>query len=202
MKPAKSRYGYFLLADISGFSTYLVGAELEHASGILKQLLEGISRKIKPAFEVQGFDIDSVFALAPSSGSLNFKKLYGLVENTYSEFKNNLTEISNHITCNCAACRDVTLLDLKFMVHYGEYILSSVQRRSVLYGLDPAFVRNRNWKEAVSASVDWRGYFLLTEQCLASLQAPAEKFQGEMFDHDQFKMFGLELKSQDKQHEI
>ncbi len=197
MTSTKPQFGYFLLADISGFSSYLTKVELEHAGGILQKLLEGIARKIEPVFRVQGFDIDSVFAFVPKAGIHRFENLYRLVEDTYVEFKGNLTEISSHITCNCAACRDVTSLDLKFMVHYGEYILSSVQNKSVLYGLDPTFVRNRGWKDSVSVSVGWRGYVLFTGPCLANLHVHADKFQGKKFFQDQISMFGSELKSND-----
>jgi hypothetical protein len=195
MKSTKPQFGYFLLADISGFSSYLAGVELEHAGGVLQKLLEGISQKVKPVFRVQGFDIDSVFAFTPEAGITHFEKLYELVEHAYFEFKSNLAEISDHITCNCAACRDVTSLDLKFMVHFGEYILSSVQEKQILYGVDPTFVRNRGWKEAVSASVGWRGYALFTEPCLESLRVDTGKFRGKKFDHDHFTMIGIELGS-------
>jgi hypothetical protein len=174
MTSTKPQFGYFLLADISGFSSYLTTVELEHAGDILQKLLEGIARKIEPPFSVQDFDIDSVFAHASDAGINRFEYLQELIEATYMEFKSNLTVISNHITCTCAACRNVTSLDLKFIVHYGEYILSSVQDKPILFGSDPTFVRNRSWKEIVSASVGWRGYFLLTEQCLASLHMPVE----------------------------
>ncbi len=170
MKSTKPEFGYFLLADISGFSSYLTKVELEHAGGILQKLLEGIARKIEPVFRVQDFDIDSVFAFVPGAGVRRFDNLYRLVEDTYGVFKGNLTEISSHITCNCAACRDVTSLDLKFLVHYGEYVLSNVQKKTMLFGPDPTFVRNRSWKEAVSTSVGWRGYVLFTKQCMTSLE--------------------------------
>lgn len=198
MKSTKPQFGYFLLADISGFSSYLTKVELEHAGGILQKILEGIARKIEPVFRVQDFDIDSVFAFVPEAGIRRFENLYRLVEDTYGVFKGNLTEISNHITCNCAACRDVTSLDLKFMIHYGEYILSSVQENQILYGSDPTFVRNRGWKDIVSASFGWRGYVLFTERCLASLKMPVDNFQGEKFDYDSFKMIGVELKTNDE----
>ena len=198
MTSTKSQFGYFFLADISGFSSYLAGVELEHAGGILQKLLESISRKVEPVFRGQDFDIDSVFAFVPEAGIGRFENLFLLVEDTYVEFKGNLTEISNHITCNCAACRDVTSLDLKFMIHYGEYILSSVQEKQILYGSDPTFVRNRGWKEIVSVSFGWRGYVLFTERCLASLHVPVDNFQGEKFDYDSFKMIGVELKTNDE----
>jgi hypothetical protein len=68
MTSSKPQFGYFLLADISGFSSYLAGVELEHAGGILQKLLEGIARKIESVFRVQDFDIDSVFAFVPEAG--------------------------------------------------------------------------------------------------------------------------------------
>ena len=36
----KTQHGYLLLADISGFSMFLVASELEHAQDILSELLE------------------------------------------------------------------------------------------------------------------------------------------------------------------
>lgn len=201
MTSSKPQFGYFILADISGFSSYLAGVELEHAGGILQKLLENISRNIEPVFHGQDFNIDSVFAFAPEAGIHRFENLFKLVEDTYFEFKENLTEISSHITCNCAACRDVTSLDLKFMLHYGEYIFSSVQGKQILYGLDPTFVRNRGWKEAVSVSCGWRGYVLFTEQCLANLHVPIDNFQGVKFEDEPFKMIGVVLKTNDEYYE-
>ncbi|MEP7136264.1 MAG: DUF2652 domain-containing protein [Chloroflexota bacterium] len=196
MTKIKSKFGYLLLADISGFSSYLVGVELEHAGGVLQKLLEGVAGQIEPVFNVQGFDIDSVFAYVPEEGMNRFEYLYKLIESTYNGFKSNLLVISDQITCTCAACRNVTSLDLKFIVHYGEYILASVKEKELLIGSDPTFVRNRNWKESVAASVGWRGYVLFTETCLAHLHLPIDEFQGEEFEYDQIRMFGSELKSE------
>ncbi len=198
MSRIKSEFGYLFLADISGFSSYLAGVELENAGGVLQKLLEGVARQIEPVFNVQGFDIDSVFAYVPEDGMNRFEYLHKLIESTYFDFKSNLIVISDHITCTCAACRNVTSLDLKFIVHYGEYILSSVQGKELLIGADPAFVRNRSWKESVSASTGWRGYVLFTEPCLAHLHLSADEFRGEKFVYGQIRMFGLELGSESK----
>lgn len=186
-----------VLADISGFSSYLTKVELEHAGGILQKLLEGISMKIELVFRVQDFYPDSVFAVVPETGINRFENLYELVEDMYIAFKGNLAEISSRITCNYVTCRDVTFLDLKFMIHFGEFIQSIVQGKSVLYGSRPTIVRNRGWKESVSASVGWRGYVLFSEPCLANLHVPVEKFRGEKFYQDQISMSGLELKGND-----
>jgi hypothetical protein len=84
------------------------------------------------------------------------------------------------------------------MIHYGEYILSSVQDKFILYGQDPTFVRNRGWKETISASVGWRGHVLFTESCLTSLHVAIEKFEAREFSREQFRLFGLELKNEGK----
>ncbi len=78
MNSTKAQFRYFFLANISGFSPYLAGVELEHAGGILQKLLEGISRKIEPVFSVQDFDMDSVFASAPEVGIFISKKCTSL----------------------------------------------------------------------------------------------------------------------------
>lgn len=169
---------------------------MEHAGGVLQKLLEGVARQIEPVFKVQGFDNDAVFAYVSNVGMNRFENLHKLIESTYNGFKSNLLVISDHITCTCAACRNVTSLDLKFIVHYGEYIFSSVQEKELLIGSDLTFVRNRNWKESVAASAGWRGYVLFTEPCLVHLHLPAEEFRGEKFEHDQIRMFGLELRSE------
>ena len=38
----KTQHGYLVLADISGFTSYLVQVELDHAHEILTDLLEAI----------------------------------------------------------------------------------------------------------------------------------------------------------------
>ena len=64
MKVADSKFGYFILADISGFTAYLVGVELEYAGDILQELLEYVAEQIKLLFAVHDFDTDSVFSYA------------------------------------------------------------------------------------------------------------------------------------------
>jgi hypothetical protein len=89
----------------------------------------------------------------------------------------------------------VESLDLKFIVDYGEYLLSQVKERQALIGLGPLFVRNRAWKEPVLSSAGWRGYVLFTETCLTNLNLAAKEFQWAEFTSDQTRMFGLDLEA-------
>ena len=85
--------------------------------------------------------------------------------------------MSRRITCTCAACRNVNSLDLKFMVHYGEYFSRWVREHHELVGLAPIFVQKREWKAAIAKSTDWRGYVLLSEDSLEHLDLYPDELQ-------------------------
>jgi len=193
MKQIESQSGYFFLADISGFTAYLVGVELEHAGDILKELLEYVAGQIKPLFATFDYDTDSVFAWATESRIDRLETVHGLIDSTYIGFKNRLQAMSRRITCTCAACRNVSSLDLKFIVHHGEYIISGIHGNRTLMGVAPNFVRNRQWKEAVSNTTGWRGYVLISGPTLEHLNQIGDEFQGQEFLSKEIKLYGLNL---------
>jgi hypothetical protein len=196
MKTSDSKFGFFFLADISGFTAYLVSVELEHAGDILKELLEYLAGQISPHFTVLDYDTDSVFAYASESKIDRIETLSGMIESIYAGFKNRLQAMSRRITCTCAACRNVSSLDLKFIVHHGEYLISEIRGRRMLLGSAPNFVRNRLWKEPLADTTDWRGYVLITDTTLKHLDQTAEEFQGQEFLSDEVKLYGLNLEQQ------
>ena len=59
---AQTRHGYLVLADISGYTSYLAQVELEHAHEILTDLLETIVEKFKQILTVSKLEGDAVFA--------------------------------------------------------------------------------------------------------------------------------------------
>ncbi len=61
------QHGYLMLADISGYSAYLAGVELDHAHEILKALIELIVACLKPLLNIAELEGDAVFAYAPLS---------------------------------------------------------------------------------------------------------------------------------------
>ena len=48
MTVKETQYGYLLLADISGYASYVASSELTHSQDILSELLELIIERIKP----------------------------------------------------------------------------------------------------------------------------------------------------------
>ena len=52
MPEQKMQHGYLMLADISGYTSYLAGVELDHAHEILSDLLETIVGSLKPLLTI------------------------------------------------------------------------------------------------------------------------------------------------------
>jgi uncharacterized protein YndB with AHSA1/START domain len=195
MNTASTEYGYLTLTDISGYNAFVAGTEFDHAQEIIRDLLEFLVRRLRPLLIMVQIEGDAVFAYTPENGIVRGETLFELIENTYAAFKNQLTSIKRHRTCTCAACQNVNTLDLKFFVHYGEYIEHSIDDHHGLLGYAPMFVRKREWKEAVADSAGWRGYALFTEDSLSKLNLKPEGLQVVEFAGRPFVTYGLNLKT-------
>ncbi|MCE3277232.1 MAG: hypothetical protein K0R13_3087, partial [Propionibacteriaceae bacterium] len=53
-----------LLTDISGYTGYLAGVELDHAQDILADLMNTIVRALRPAFRLAKLEGDAAFMYA------------------------------------------------------------------------------------------------------------------------------------------
>ena len=53
-----------VIADISGYTRFLAGAELDHAQDILADLMNTVVTSIRPAFRLAKLEGDAAFAYA------------------------------------------------------------------------------------------------------------------------------------------
>ena len=60
----RTRRGYLLLADISGYTAFLVGTELEHADAIVHELTALIRERLSPPMRFVKLEGDAVFCYA------------------------------------------------------------------------------------------------------------------------------------------
>lgn len=187
--------GYLLLADISGFVPFVVESEVDHANEIVQELLEFIITKVNSAFTIAQIDGDAIFAYAHNERILRGETLFELLETTYTAYKDQLLQVSRVRTCGCNACRNASKLDLKFAVHFGEYIPNEFQKQFDLIGLAPFFIRKREWKEPVKEAMDWRGYALFTQDCLTQLGLHPEDLRAVEIPGGAIRTFGLDLES-------
>lgn len=159
--------GCLLLADISGYTAYLAGTELEHAQDVLADLLESIIAEIEPPFTVSKLEGDAVFAYMPER-ELDASRLFDTVDAAYFAFRRRLRDVVHSTTCDCNACVLIPSLDLKFLVHSGEYVIRTIGRTEELTGSDVILV-HRLLKGTASDLVGEDAYLEVTKAALDSV---------------------------------
>ena len=163
--------GCLLLADITGYTAYLQGTELEHAQDVLADLLETIISCVEPPFEVSKLEGDAVFAHMPST-VIDAPMLFDTIESTYFAFRRRLRDVVNGTTCDCDACVLIPSLDLKFVVHSGTYVVRTIARTEELTGADVVLV-HRLLKGSARDIVGKDAYLVLTRATLDAIDGNA-----------------------------
>jgi uncharacterized protein YndB with AHSA1/START domain len=151
-----------VIADISGYTGYLAGVELDHAMDILADLIDTIVGSLRPPFHLSKLEGDAAFVYL-AGGSVDGLHLQNVVEATYYEFRRRLRNITSTSICECDACRHIPSLDLKFVVHHGLVAKQVMSGHEELVGRDVILV-HRLLKNSVESKVGKRPYALYTDQ--------------------------------------
>jgi uncharacterized protein YndB with AHSA1/START domain len=162
------RQGYLVLADISGFTSFLAASELDHANAIVGELLEVIVERLTPLLTLVEFEGDCVYARAEDPAIPAGEVLLEAFESTYLAFRDRVEAVRRHTTCQCNACRLIPTLDLKFITHHGEYMLQSIGGTEKPVGSAVNLV-HRLAKNRVTEAQGWRAYALFTAEAAARL---------------------------------
>jgi uncharacterized protein YndB with AHSA1/START domain len=166
---ASTQHGFLVIADISGYTSFVAKTELEHSHEILTELLELLVEKFQPLMTISKLEGDAVFAFALEGVFARGETLIDFLESMYVTFRDKQVTMRRKTTCTCNACRNIPALDLKFFVHCGDFVLQKVATIRELVGSDVNLI-HRLTKNHVTESTGWRAYMLLTEACLAKLQ--------------------------------
>src|SRR4051794_12385962 len=75
----------FLIADISGYTEYLSGVEIDHAQDILADLISTIVTALKPTLRLAKLEGDAAFCFAPTD-KVDASVLLDAVERCYFGF--------------------------------------------------------------------------------------------------------------------
>jgi hypothetical protein len=167
--PSSVEHGYLLLADISGYTSFLASTELDHAHEILSDLLEVILARFRTLLTIHKLEGDAVFAYAREASILRGETLLELIESTYLDFRERAKNVRRHTTCTCRACQNIPALDLKFILHHGDYVVQSIGGTRELAGSD-VNLAHRLLKNHVAEQTGWHAYALFTEQSLEHMQ--------------------------------
>jgi hypothetical protein len=184
MTAARGTRGVLLLADISGYTGFLQAVarahgeematmpELPAAYPLITSLLDGIVSRLVPPFRLSKLEGDAVFTYAPED---DFGSRGGSVvecmQACYDDFQERRDEAVRLMFCDCSACEGLHTLELKFVLHWGNYVVQSIAGHDELLGPDVTMA-HLLLKNNVSNVVGRSAYALLTQSAAQQLEVP------------------------------
>ena len=176
--------GYLVIADISGYTSYLSKVELEHAEGVLSDLMETIVDRFRQVLTISKLEGDAVFAYVDDLSLPNGEELLALIETTYQAFRRRRDTSQRLTSCTCRACQQIPTLDLKFFVHHGEYMVQDISGIRELVGSDVNLI-HRLTKNHIAENTGWHAYTLFTKTALELMKLKLEGLheQNETYEH-------------------
>jgi hypothetical protein len=148
------------IADVSGYTGYLAGVELDHAQDILADVISTIVGSMAP-FQLSKLEGDAAFMFLPGD-TIDGSSLQDVVEGTYIAFQRRLRDIKLASSCPCDACVRIPSLDLKFVVHQGTIARQTMLGMEELVGPDVILV-HRLLKNSFIDATGYEAYAAYTQ---------------------------------------
>jgi uncharacterized protein YndB with AHSA1/START domain len=156
-----------LIADISGYTNYLAGVELDHAQDILADLIGTVVTTLRPTFRLAKLEGDAAFMAAPEE-QLDGSLLLDAIERCYFGFRRRRRDVRQATGCECDACMRIPDLNLKFVAHVGPVVRQEMAGLEELIGRD-VIVVHRLLKNTVGEATGATAYALLTDACTTAM---------------------------------
>ena len=170
-----------IIADISGYTEYLAGVDLEHAQDILADLMTTVVKALRPPFKLSKLEGDAAFVYVPTE-HMDGSVLMDSIEGCYFALRHRLTSIYQASVCECSACELIPNLDLKIVAHHGSVITHKVAGRSELVGRDVILVHR-----LLKNNITERAYAFISDACMDSTDLDPEalglRAHAEAYEH-------------------
>lgn len=154
--------GYLLLADITGYTSFVASTSTEASSTIAGSLLNALLDGVFPPFKVANIVGDALFLYAPDDGSASGQTVLDAIDTLYCTFTDNVCALKYGASCPNDPSLLAGALDLKLVVHYGEYAVTVLGQREELSGSD-VILLHRLAKNRVAQELGLTGYAMLTK---------------------------------------
>ena len=156
------------IADITGYTRFLGGSELDHAQDILADLMNTVVTSLRPTLRLAKLEGDAVFVYSMTD-AIDGPALQDTIERSYFAFRRRLRDIRQASSCECNACVLVPALDLKYVLHHGQVVRHRIGTSEELIGSD-VIVVHRLLKSGVADATGFGAYALYTDACLAAMR--------------------------------
>jgi hypothetical protein len=163
---------WLLIADISGYTSYLAAVELDHAQDILADLIGTVVTSLRPGFRLAKLEGDAAFVAAPAD-KLDGSLLLDMIERCYFGFRRRRRDVRQATSCECNACTRIPDLNLKFVVHHGLALRQRVAGSEELLGSD-VIVVHRLLKNEVVERLGSSAYALFTQAAIDAMAIDPE----------------------------
>ena len=147
---------------------FLQDSELEHAHGVLSDLLAVLVEGTRPPLAVSNLQGDAVFSYGIDTGAMSGQTFVEMIESIYVAFRRAIEQMVLNSNCDCNACANVGALDLKFIIHHGEFLIQSIGTNRELVGSD-VILAHRLAKNTVTATTGVRAYAVFTAPVVEAL---------------------------------
>jgi len=164
--PSKIRNGFLIIADISGYTSFVSGTEFEHAQEIMEEITALLISHIQSPFKLVKLEGDATFYYAPAESLPDTQRLLDHIEGCYYDFATHLKHMQLVTHCHCKACSSIHDLDLKFFVHFGEYMVQRVPGTADDLAGPDVILLHRLTKNMVEENYGLRGYALFTDPAM------------------------------------
>jgi uncharacterized protein YndB with AHSA1/START domain len=166
-----STTGFIVMADITGFTVYLNESELDHAQESVVAILDVIVGSTDAPLTLSRVVGDAVISYAYDEQILNTQTLVEELETIYVVFRRALGQMVLNTTCTCNACANLSALDLKFIVHHGEFAIREIAGNQELIGPDVNLVF-RVAKNRIKEDLGFDAYIAYTSHAVEALELP------------------------------
>ena len=96
---AMTQHGYLVIADISGYTSFVAKTELEHSHEILSELLGLLVDKFKLLMTISKLEGDAVFAYAAEEKITRGETLLEFLEDIYTAFRDRQVSMRRATSC-------------------------------------------------------------------------------------------------------
>jgi hypothetical protein len=170
MPPVQS--GFIAAADVSGYTEFLTGSELDHAHDIMRGLMKVLTRALGHPLQIIKYEGDAILCCAPDATLNNAPLMLDVLEGAYVAFSDHVFNMKACTTCTCKACGNIRGLDLKFFLHHGDFILENSGKGVDLSGPD-VILLHRLMKNRVKEKMGTQAYVLATAAAIEHAGKPA-----------------------------
>ncbi|MFT5113734.1 MAG: hypothetical protein ACI8P9_003065 [Parasphingorhabdus sp.] len=163
-----SHTGYLLIADISGYTAFLISSEQNHANQILKSLMTTLVESVSDPLQFGGMSGDAVLAYSKDQPFPTGETFLSICENLYNNFTIKRRNIIANTTCDCRACVNVANLDLKILGHHGQYEEMHIGQMKEISGAEVILV-HRMAKTDVKQVTGIQSYALFSDASIKAM---------------------------------